>query len=87
MDSSSNGCEGPAPDVDPILGRILKHLREEKGITPTDLERRAELDPGTLLQVERGILDPTWRIIEVVACDLGVSLSELATLVEESRQS
>lgn len=79
--------KGPPPDIDPTLGRVLKRLREDQGLNPTNLACRAGLDAATLSQIERGRLDPPWRTVESVARGLGVSLHELASVVENARRS
>lgn len=55
-------------------GKTLKELAPEAGVTW-----------GTLGVIERGEANPTWGTVQAIADALGVSISELAELVEKHR--
>jgi transcriptional regulator with XRE-family HTH domain len=55
----------------------LKRLRTEKGLSQVRLAARAEVDPSTLNQVERGARDPSPATLRKLARALDVSLFEL----------
>ena len=66
-----------------ITGRVIRQLREERGVTQEVLSGLAALSRSHLADIERGSVsasvDTRWRI-----CDaLGLRLSDLIRRVEE----
>ena len=66
-----------------ITGRVIRQLREERGVTQEVLSGLAALSRSHLADIERGSVsasvDTLWRI-----CDaLGLRLSDLIRRVEE----
>ena len=55
----------------------LKRLRTEKGLSQARLAARAELDPSTVNQIERGARDASPGTLRKLADALEVSLYEL----------
>jgi transcriptional regulator with XRE-family HTH domain len=55
----------------------LKRLRQEKGLSQARLAARAELDPSTVNQIERGARDASPGTLRKLADALGVSLFDL----------
>lgn len=55
----------------------LKQLRVEKGLSQARLAARAELDPSTVNQIERGAREASLGALRKLADALGVSLYEL----------
>ena len=55
----------------------LKQLRTEKGLSQARLAARAELDPSTVNQIERGAREASRGTLRKLADALGVSLFEL----------
>ena len=75
----------PPDEPDPELGRALRHLREERGLSLNELADRAEVDPETLARVERGAVDPRWSTVQALARGLGLSAKGVADAVAERR--
>ncbi len=61
------------------LGKTVRRLRQEKGLTGVQLCRRAgSLDPKTLSAVEKGrIQNPTIRTLLAISKGLGVTIADL----------
>jgi DNA-binding XRE family transcriptional regulator len=60
------------------LGRALRAIRDEAGITLAQLAHRTGLAQRWISHVERGTGDPIWSGVERLADGLGVSMAELA---------
>ncbi len=73
------------PRTDPQigLGRAIRKLRTDAGISQETLGHRAELHPTWISHLESGRNSPTWGNVRRIAHGLGVSLPELAALAEE----
>lgn len=69
-----------------ITGRVIRELREERGVTQEVLSGLAALSRSHLADIERGSVSPSvdtlWRIAEA----LGLKLSELIRRVEEESE-
>lgn len=59
------------------FGAAIRLLRENSGISQENLAERADLDRTYVSGVERGVRNPTLRIIEKLANALGVSNAKL----------
>lgn len=69
--------------ADLALGRVLRELRlREPKRSQEDVAIHAGLTAGTLARIELGQASPEWRTVRRIAAELGVSLVELATLIE-----
>jgi transcriptional regulator with XRE-family HTH domain len=55
----------------------LKRLREERGLSQVKLAARADLNPATVNQIERGVRDASPGTLRKLASALGVGLAEL----------
>jgi transcriptional regulator with XRE-family HTH domain len=55
----------------------LKHLREERGLSQVKLAARADLNPATVNQIERGARNASPGTLRKLADALGVSLVDL----------
>ncbi len=55
----------------------LKRLREERGLSQVKLAARADLNPATVNQIERGARNASPRTLRKLADALGVSLVDL----------
>jgi transcriptional regulator with XRE-family HTH domain len=62
------------------LGRAVTHLREQAGLTPEELAKRADLSQSELVAIERGEVDPTWGDLRRIAYALNVELDNLLEL-------
>ena len=59
------------------FGAAVRLFREKSGISQENLAERADLDRTYVSGVERGVRNPTLRIIEKLAVALGVSNAKL----------
>ena len=53
----------------------LKRLRQEAGMTKTDLAAKAGLHRMGLVKLERGERQPSWETVQALAKALGVTCS------------
>ncbi|MFF0149802.1 helix-turn-helix domain-containing protein [Micromonospora sp. NPDC005203] len=68
----------PGLDVDPtVVGRRVRALREERGISLSTLARLAGVGKATLSGLERGTRNPTLETLWAVTAQLGVPLTAL----------
>ena len=65
--------------VNQKLGKNLKRIRNEKGVTQERLQELSGLDRGYISGVERGVRNPSIRNIERLAKALKVSVSDLTS--------
>ena len=59
------------------LGRNLKRIRKEKGISQGDIVRSLGMDRAFISNIENGKTNPTLATIAKLAKALGVSVSDL----------
>nr|WP_306238493.1 XRE family transcriptional regulator [Ornithinimicrobium sp. HY1745] len=59
------------------MGSRIRAAREHDGISLRDLAARAELSPGFISQLERGITEPSLESLRRIAAALGRPLFEL----------
>jgi transcriptional regulator with XRE-family HTH domain len=59
------------------LGRAIRHLRSEAGMSQEDLAHKAKIHRTTMSEIERGVSNISVDIAERVASGLGVTLSRL----------
>jgi XRE family transcriptional regulator, fatty acid utilization regulator len=67
------------------LGRAVRRLREERGLTQEELASRAGTTFGTVSRVESAKSAPAWWTVRKIAEALGVSIAELAGAAEAER--
>jgi transcriptional regulator with XRE-family HTH domain len=79
---SNRYTAGTAPHCDQTLAAALRRLRAERGVTQERLALEAGVTIATLSRVERGVADPHWRTIRRILATLGISLTELAKVIE-----
>jgi transcriptional regulator with XRE-family HTH domain len=72
----------PPQAVDPALAKVLRRLREAEGVSQQAIAERAGLTVGAYARIEIGKSGPTWVTVRAIAPALGLSLAELAALVE-----
>jgi transcriptional regulator with XRE-family HTH domain len=65
-----------------ILGRALRALRNEAGITQEQLAGRLKVDPTFVGRLERGQRGAHWRTIRRILAALDMSATEFASAVE-----
>ena len=56
-------------------GHAIKAMRKAQGLTLRELARLAEVEPGYLSMVERGLRDPSPRWLKSVTDALGTHLA------------
>ncbi len=67
-----------APPADATqLGRRLKTMRIERGISAEALSDKARIHPTTLSRIEGGAEDPKWSTVKKIVRALGADLSDL----------
>jgi transcriptional regulator with XRE-family HTH domain len=64
------------------LGRAIRKLRKERGMTIEALAGASDLDWTYLSGIERGRRNPTLKVIAAVAAALDLKTSELIRLAE-----
>ena len=75
----------PPDEPDPVLGRVIRRLREGQNLSLADLATRSQVDATTLSQVETGAVDPPWDTVKAIARGLGLSTHDLTDAVAEQR--
>jgi DNA-binding XRE family transcriptional regulator len=68
--------------VDAPLPTVLRRVRHQAGMTQEGLAFDADVTIGCMSRIERGLSDPKWTTIRVVARALGISVGELEAAVE-----
>jgi transcriptional regulator with XRE-family HTH domain len=64
----------------PALGKAVRQLREERGMTQEVLAQEAGVTVGHMSMIERGHSNPTWATVKAVARALSVSMTKVAEL-------
>jgi len=70
-------------NVDEAFGRVLKHLREEKGLSQEELAFESGLHRTYISLIERGKRSPSLRTVERIALALGSRLSAVMSEVDK----
>ena len=70
--------------MDPAIafGKVLRLLRKQAGLSQEQLALTAGIERNFVSLIERGINQPTIRVIFKLAAPLGIAPSELLHLVE-----
>jgi DNA-binding XRE family transcriptional regulator len=68
------------------LGPVLRAVREERGKTREWLAVDAGLAVGTLARIELDRSDPGWKTITAIVDALGLTLADLARLMDDDAQ-
>jgi transcriptional regulator with XRE-family HTH domain len=64
------------------LGRAIRELRTDSGLSQEALGERAEIHPTWISHIESGRINPTWGNVRRIARGLKVPLPRLAQLAE-----
>jgi XRE family transcriptional regulator, aerobic/anaerobic benzoate catabolism transcriptional regulator len=64
----------------PALGKAIRQVREERGMTQEALAQEAGVTVGHMSMIERGHSNPTWGTIKGIANALKISIADVATL-------
>jgi len=73
-------------EPDRALAAVLRRLREDRDLSQETLAFHAGITSGSLARIELGQSSPAWATVRDVARALGVSIVDLATLVEAEGQ-
>jgi len=65
------------------LGKAIRQLRQDGGLSQETLGHRAEIHPTWISHIESGRINPTWGNVRRIAAGLKVPLSQLAELAED----
>jgi transcriptional regulator with XRE-family HTH domain len=65
------------------LGKAIETLRKSRQISLADLVARSGLDKHELEQIVRGVVEPTWGEMQLVAEALEVPFTEFCALAEK----
>lgn len=71
---------GPSEQPQPALGKAIRQLRRDRGVSQEALAYEAGVTSGTLSLIERGLSNPTWGTVKGISAALDVSIAELAKL-------
>ncbi|MBI2060354.1 MAG: helix-turn-helix transcriptional regulator [Nitrospirae bacterium] len=76
------------PDIKAEIGRNLRELREERGLTQQALAKEADLADETVSRIERGHLNPSAEVLGRLANALKVAAQRLLLMpsAEEKAQ-
>lgn len=77
----------PLYEPQEALGRVLKALREEKGLSQKEFASRIGLSSSWLSRIESGNYDPPWSNLRRVAKGLAITLGDLEDAVDSYEQS
>jgi transcriptional regulator with XRE-family HTH domain len=64
------------------LGKVVRALRQERGLTIEALAARSDMHPTYVSGIERGRNNPSWDRLGSLAVALEVRLSEIALRAE-----
>lgn len=73
----------PRTEPQPGLGKAIKQLREERGLSQEEIGHASEIHPTWISHIESGRNNPAWGTVQRIAAALGVKVSELAALAEK----
>lgn len=71
---------GPPDQPQPALGKAVRQLRQERGVSQEALAYEAGVTSGTLSLIERGRSNPTWGTVKGIAAALSIPIAEVAAL-------
>ena len=80
--STPAAAPGDSPDLYEALGRTIRVLRTEQGLSRSDLAKRAGVSYSYLSAIENGTKPPSTKIQMLVARALGVHTHELLAAAE-----
>lgn len=68
------------------LGRAIRELRCERDVTIEGLAFAADVHPTYLSSIERGLRNPSWRVVRSLAGALQIPVADLARRVESAER-
>jgi transcriptional regulator with XRE-family HTH domain len=70
------------PDIATRLGRVIRRLRTERGISQEGLAAISGVDRTFMGEIERGEANPSFDVLQRIAAGLTVRLSDLVRQYE-----
>ena len=70
----------------PALGKAIRQLREERGMTQEALAHAAGVTVGHLSTIERGHSNPTWSTVKTVAAALKAPMVKIVEMASNFDQ-
>lgn len=77
----------PRLPPDPALGRAIRRLREQRGMTQEELATHSGMTFGTVSRLESAKTAPAWATIRALIETLNCSLRDLAVEVERQERA
>jgi len=74
------------PDTALTLGRVIRRLRTERGISQEGLAAISGIDRTFMGEIERGEANPSFDVLQRIASGLTVRLSELIRQYESENE-
>lgn len=68
------------------LGKAIRQLRKERGVTQEAVAHKAGVTAATYGLIERGQSNPTWATLTDIANALDVSMLQIAEAEERSKR-
>ncbi|MDL1891017.1 helix-turn-helix transcriptional regulator [Nitrospirales bacterium NOB] len=65
------------PDTNSNLGRVIRRLRTERGISQEGLAAISGIDRTFMGEIERGEANPSFDVLQRISRGLAIRLSEL----------
>lgn len=78
MAGSVVGIMGRRLEPQEALGRVVRELRAERGMTQRQLGDAADVNETWISHIEAGRTNPAWGTVDRLARALGVSIAEIA---------
>lgn len=80
---ASAGSMSPLEPKHPAIGRTIRSLRLETGMTQEELALEMSIDAGEISRLETGKRNPTWESMKRLAKGLGIPCREMAAAAEK----
>ena len=64
-------------DIQKQIGDNLRNIREEKGMTQTEVAKNAKINTNYYAKVERGVANASTEMLQKLASALGVKVKDL----------
>jgi transcriptional regulator with XRE-family HTH domain len=74
----------PSESADQALATAIRRRREAQASSQETVAHQAGITTGTIGLIERGETNPTWTTVKRIAGALGITVSELAAIAEDT---
>jgi transcriptional regulator with XRE-family HTH domain len=85
--SAAKRRRGPAAPTPEQLGAVIRSARVERELTVEKLATAAGIHWTYLSGIERGVRNPSWKVLTAIAGSLEVPISEIARRAEDLERS